>query len=112
MSDKTINYIGMGLGILVTIVIVCLSGMYGSSVLSMGDRHTYYDFLRKFGGIYFAREYTDMFRVLLFGIGFLFQFGCSDASNSRFWRSADALSKFPKSLPLLSFISLLILLKI
>ena len=74
MSDKTINYIGMGLGILVTIVIVSLSGMYGSSVLSMGDRHTYYDFLREFGGIYFAREYTDMFKVLLFGIGFFLSF--------------------------------------
>ncbi|MDG2365481.1 MAG: hypothetical protein P8L84_07465 [Methylococcaceae bacterium] len=73
MSDKTINYIGMGLGILVTIVIVCLSGPE-SSVLSMGDRHTYYDFLREFGGIYFAREYTDMFRVLLFGIGFFLSF--------------------------------------
>jgi hypothetical protein len=74
MSDKTINYIGMGLGILVTIMILYLSGRYGSSVLSMGDSHTYYDFLREFGGIYFAREYTDLFRVLLFGIGFFLSF--------------------------------------
>jgi len=73
MSDKIINHIGWGLGILVTIVIVCLSGPE-SSVLSMGDSHTYYDFLREFGGIYFAREYTDMFRVLLFCIGFFLSF--------------------------------------
>ena len=73
MSDKTINYIGLGLGILVTIVIVCLSGPE-SSVLSMGDRHTYYDFLAEFGGIYFARDYTGWFRVLLFGIGFFLSF--------------------------------------
>jgi hypothetical protein len=71
MSDKTINYIGMGLGILVTIMIVSLSK---ESVLAMSSSDTiYYDILYYFD-YYFAWDYTVWFRFLLFCIGFFLSF--------------------------------------
>jgi hypothetical protein len=75
MSDKTINYIGMGLGILVTIMIVSLSE---ESVLTMRSSDTiYYDILDYYDdylGYYFAWNYTGWFRFLLSCIGFFLSF--------------------------------------
>ena len=78
MSGKTINDIGWGFGLLVTIVIVCLSDCWNcrsQGVLSIyHDETIYWDILKQHGGYWFSRNYTGLLRLLIFFIGIFLSF--------------------------------------
>jgi hypothetical protein len=78
MSDKTINHIGWGLGLLVTIVIVCLSDCWNcrsQGVLSIyHDETIYWDILKQHGGYWLSRNYTGLLRLFILFIGFWLSF--------------------------------------
>jgi hypothetical protein len=78
MNDKTINHIGWGFGLLVTIVIVCLSDCWNcrsQGVLSIyHDETIYWDILKQHGGYWFSRNYTGLLRLFILFIGFWLSF--------------------------------------